>query len=319
MSPVHVDLLAYALGSVREDVERAVADERTLSTAATLRSAGFAVHHRCADGETALDLAIRAVEPIRDRLGRIDAIVYATCLPGNANVGDPRRYEETRDVKHLMDFPASRLQAHFGLDDAAVIGVSQQACTGMLGSLRLARALIAAEPRTSRVLCLTSDRFPPGALYEQSYNLISDGAAACVVSREPAAFEYVGGHHVTNGALAAASDDETVGSFFNYTHRAIQETLSRSGVAASDVAWVAPQNTNRKAWQILSRLLGIREDRVAMRTIAEAAHMVSGDNLVNLKALDEEGAVGPGDLVLLPMAGYGLNWHCTLLRKRGAR
>ena len=316
MTRVFVDHLAYALGSVREDVDRAVAEERTLSSAATLRSAGFEVHHRCARGETALDLAVRAVGSIRDRLGRVDAIVYATCLPLNGNVGEAKRFEETRDIKHLMDFPASRLQAHFGLDDAVVIGISQQACTGMLGSLRLARAMIAAEPGMSRILCLTSDRFPPGALYEQSYNLISDGAAACVVSREEGAFEYVGGHQVTNGALAAASDDETVGSFFNYTHRAIQETLARSGLAAKDVAWVAAQNTNRKAWQILSRLLGIPTERVAMRTIAEAAHMISGDNLVNLKALVEEGALGSGDFVLMPMAGYGMNWQCTLLRKR---
>ena len=89
--------------------------------------------------------------------------------------------------------------------------------------------------------------------------------------------------------------------------------------SAETAAWVAAQNTNRKAWQILSRLLGIPAERVAMRTIAEAAHMISGDNLVNLKALEEEGAIRAGDLVLLPMAGYGMNWQCTLLRRLEAR
>lgn len=316
MSPAYVDHLAFALGSQRETVEQAVAAERTISDAAALRGAGFEVHHRCADGETALDLARRAVEPIRDRLGRIDAIVYATCLPENGNVGSSQRYDATRDVKHRMDFPASRLQAEFGLDSAIVIGLAQQACTGMLGSLRLARALIESERGMDRILCLTSDRFPPGALYEQSYNLISDGAAACVVSREAAAYEYVAGHQITNGALSDASDDETVGSFFNYTHRAIQETFTRAGLQSKELAWVAPQNTNRKAWQILARLLGIPVERVAMRTIADAAHMISGDNVVNLADLDAAGLVKPGDLVLMPMAGYGMNWQCTLLRKR---
>ena len=313
---VHVDHLAFALGSARETVEQAVEAELTLSDAAALRGAGFEFHHRCAEAESSLDLARRAVGTIRGSLGRIDAIVFSTCLPWNANVGSGRRFEETRDVKHLMDFPASRLQAELGLDSAIVIGLAQQACTGMLGSLRLARALIGSEREMNRILCLTSDRFPPGALYEQSYNLISDGAAACVVSREEAAYEYVAGHQITNGALAAASDDETVGSFFNYTHRAIQETLARSKVSSKDLAWVAPQNTNRKAWQILSRLLGIAPERVAMRTIAEAAHLVSGDNVANLKSLDDAGLVKPGELVLLPMAGYGMNWQCTLLRKR---
>ena len=316
MSPVYVDHLAFALGTERESVEEAVAAERTLSDAAALRGAGFAFHHRCADDETALDLAVRAVETIRGELGRVDAILHASCLPENGNVGSLPRYEATRDVKHRMDFPASRLQAHFGLDSAIVIGLAQQACTGMLGSLRLARALIESEPGMNRILCLTSDRFPAGALYEQSYNLISDGAAACVVSREEAAYEYLAGHQITNGALAAASDDETVGSFFNYTHRAIQETFARAGRAARELAWVAPQNTNRKAWTILARLLGVPVERVAMRTIADTAHMISGDNVVNLKDLDEAGLVKPGDLVLMPMAGYGMNWQCTLLRKR---
>ena len=316
MSPAFVDHFAFALGSARESVEEAVAAELTLSDAAALRGAGFEAHHRCADGETALDLARRAVEKIRDRLGRIDAIVYATCLPENGNVGSAKRYEATRDVKYRMDFPASRLQAQFGLDSAIVIGLAQQACTGMLGSLRLARALIESEPGMNRILCLTSDRFPAGALYEQSYNLISDGAAACIVSREEAAYRYVAGHQITNGALADASDDETVGSFFNYTHRAIQETLERSKLASKDLAWVVAQNTNRKAWQILSRLLGIPPERVAMPTIAETAHMISGDNIVNLKSLEDEGALRPGDLLLLPMAGYGMNWQCTLLRRR---
>jgi len=316
VSPAFVDHFAFALGSRRESVEDAVAAERTLSDAAALRGAGFEFHHRCAEGETALDPARRAVERIRDGLGRIDAIVYATCLPENGNVGSLSRYDATRDVKHRMDFPASRLQAEFGLDSAIVIGLAQQACTGMLGSLRLARALIESERGMDRVLCLTSDRFHEGALYEQSYNLISDGAAACVVSREEAAYEYVAGHQITNGALADASDDETVGSFFSFTHRAIQETFARAGIAPKELAWIAPQNTNRKAWTILARLLGVPLERVAMRTIAETAHMISGDNVVNLADLDAAGLVKPGDLVLLPMAGYGMNWQCTLLRKR---
>ncbi len=316
MSPAYVDHFAFALGSRRESVEEAVAAERTLSDAAALRGAGFEVHHRCEKDESSLDLARRAVESIRGRLGRIDAIVYATCLPANGNVGSSRRYESTRDVKHCMDFPASRLQAEFALDSAIVIGLAQQACTGMLGSLRLARALVESERGMERILCLTSDRFPEGALYEQSYNLISDGAAACVVSREEAAYEYVAGHQITNGALADASDDETVGSFFSFTHRAIQETFARAGLASKDLAWVAPQNTNKKAWTILARLLGIPIERVAMRTIAETAHMISGDNVVNLADLDAAGLVNRGDLVLMPMAGYGMNWQCTLLRKR---
>ncbi len=243
------------------------------------------------------------------------AIIYSTCIPANANIGRADAYLESRDVKNLMDFPASHLQSDFGLDRAIVIGLSQQACTGLLGSLRLAQALLRSEPDTERVLCLTSDRFPEGALYEQSYNLISDGAAACVVSLAPASFRLLAAHGITNGALAQASDDETAGSFFAYTHRVIQETLAKAGLQISDVAWFVAQNMNRKATDILARLLKFDPGRAVSPTLPEVAHVISGDNLINLKYLAERGQIQGGERVLLCMAGYGLNWQCVILEK----
>jgi 3-oxoacyl-[acyl-carrier-protein] synthase-3 len=311
---VCIDHLSAALGELSESARAAFEHERTLSRPEVLREAGFERHHFCAPETSALDLALRAVEDIRARLGAIDAIVYSTCLPENANVGSRRAFDDTRDVKHLMDFPASRLQAHFALDGAQVFGLAQQACTGMLGSLRLARLLIEADGMR-RVLCVTADRFPPGALYEQSYNLISDGAAACVVSREPGGFELLAFHQITNGALAAASDDETVGAYFSYTHKAVRETLERAGVELEDLDWVVPQNINRKAWQILAGLLGVAEDRVWLGAVGEIGHVISADNVINLKLMDEAGLLRPGQTALLLMAGYGLNWQCALIRK----
>jgi 3-oxoacyl-[acyl-carrier-protein] synthase-3 len=48
----------------------------------------------------------------------------------------------------------------------------------------------------------------------------------------------------------------------------------------------------------------------------EVAHLISGDNIVNLKYLDQEGTMRPGEKALLVMAGYGLNWQCVILEKR---
>ena len=310
-----IDHFAYALGEDMRSVEEAAADGLTLSTAEALRGAGFERHYRCRAGTSVYTLAQRAVHTIRENLGDVGAIIYSTCLPQCANIGSEAAYRETHDVKHLMEFPASRLQAEFNLTRATVIGLSQQACTGLLGSLRLARLLLGGEPEVGRVLCLTADRFPEGALYEQSYNLISDGAVACVVSNEPAAFRLVACHAITNGAMARASDDETVGSFFNYTHRMIQETLARAELGIADISWMVPQNMNIKAWQILSRLLSFPADRVYHRTLSDIGHLISGDNLVNLKHLDDSGAIRAGERVLLVMAGYGLNWQCTILER----
>src|SRR5207244_2442363 len=114
------------------------------------------------------------------------------------------------------------------------IGLNQQACTGMLGSLRLARMLLLTEPEMQRILCVTADRFPEGAFYEQSYNLISDGAAACVVSAEPTGFRWIAGHAITNGAMAMVSA-ETTSSISNGWPR----TAELSRVSAFSWLWQA--------------------------------------------------------------------------------
>lgn len=314
---VYLDHLSYSLGDDCYSVEDAASQGFTLTRAEALREAGFREHYRCRPGTTAYDLARRAVEPIQDHIRSVGSIIYATCLPQNGNIGAAEEYRKTRDVKHLMDFPASHLQADFGLDRAEVFGLTQQACTGLLGSLRLAAMQLRAETEVEKVLCVTADRFPEGALYEQAYNLISDGAAGGIVSTHPGGFRLLAFHGITNGALARASDDETVGAYFNYTHRAIRECLRKAGVDMADLHWIVAQNMNIKAWQILSRLLGFDFERVCFPTLGEVAHLISGDNIINLKRLAESGRMRAGDKALLVMSGYGLNWQCVLVEKCG--
>jgi len=311
----YVGSFAAAFGSQRASVEESAEAGRLISPKEALLEAGFRQHHMCADDESAYDLAVRCVDGMGSDLPRVDAIVYANCLPQNANAGSPAEFDATGDVKHLMDFPASRLQAHLHADDSLVIGLTQQACTGVLGSLRIAKMLLATEPGVENVLCITADRFPPGALYEQAYNLISDGAASCIVSRQPGPYRLLSCHSLTNGALAAASDEETVGTYFNYTHRVIVECIERAGLSVQDIDWAVPQNLSSKAWQILARFLGLSMERVHMGTLASAGHMISGDNILNMMDLDRTQKVEPGARLLLTMAGYGLNWQSVILEK----
>jgi 3-oxoacyl-[acyl-carrier-protein] synthase III len=308
--------LGFALGSEKYGVEESAAAGRTRNPAGAFLASGFRWHHVCAPGETAYDLAREAVRSIgEEHLAGVDAIVYATCIPANANLGRPEGFAATADVKHLMDFPVSRLQADLGLDRAFVVGIGQQACTAMLGSLRVAHGLIATDPAVDRVLCVSADRFPPGASYEQAYSLVSDGAAACVVSRQVGAYRLVAAHHITNGAMVSADDDETVGSYFAYTHRLVTELLAKAGLPADRLDWIVPQNTDARAWLILSRLLHVDPSKVSCLSLPDVAHVISGDNIVNLAALEGQGTVRPGQLLLLVMAGYGMNWQAVVLEK----
>jgi 3-oxoacyl-[acyl-carrier-protein] synthase III len=328
MAPdVFVDSFAHSLGDRKFHVTESAAAGRLVSDASDLESAGFRWHHVCEPATSAYDLAAMATTRLAEAgalgaagtLGEVDAIVYATCLPVNGSVGDQAEWERTRDVKHLMDFPASRLQADFGLQRAVVVGINQQACTGMLGSIRLAAALLSAEEQWRRVLCVTADRFPAGASYEQAYNLISDGAAACVVGREPAgaAFRLVTVHQITNGGLGQADDDETVGSYFSYMRRLLTETLDRAGLTAGGLDWLVTQNMNDKAWQILCRLLRIDFGKVWCPSMPDVGHVISADNIINLEQLAADGRLRPGMRIALIMAGFGLNWQCLILEVTG--
>ena len=313
MNETYISHLASALGMHRRSVDDAARAGQLVSPVDALRDSGFETHHVCASDETAFDLALRAFEASGIDPQSVDAIVYSTCLPQNGSMSDWQRFDETGDVKHVMRFPASDLQAECGMQDAIVVGLNQQACTGMLGALRLARCMLVAESAFDNVLCITADRFPEGAVYEQAYNLISDGAAACLVSREEQGFRLLDVHQITNGAMVTASDDETVGSYFNYTGRLVDETLDRAGLALTDVRWVVPQNTNRKAWQILSKLLGISDEQAWFPSIDTAGHVISADNVINLAELKASGELERGDKVLTFMAGFGSNWQCALL------
>jgi 3-oxoacyl-[acyl-carrier-protein] synthase III len=318
VSTVHLDHVVYALGDREQTLEQAAASSAIRSSPDVLRAGGFARHHICAVETTAYDLAYRAVDRIREHLGEIGALVYATTLPLNGSMSDEPQFRASGDVKHLMNFPASRLQADFGLDDCLVIGLNQQACTGMLGAIRLARMALSAEPALEAALCVTADRFPAGAHYEQAYNLISDGAAACIVSRSPGYWRVLACHGLTNGALAQADDDQTVGMFFSYAHRVIRETLSRAGLIVADIAWVVAQNTNTQAWRVLGRLLGFPAERIVEASKADVGHVIAGDNMINLSHLMREERVQPGDRALLFMAGFGLNWQCVILERTAA-
>jgi 3-oxoacyl-[acyl-carrier-protein] synthase-3 len=310
---IFVNHFAYQLGSETITLEETHKAGRLLANVADFKEAGFSKHRMAMKNEGPYDLAKAAVAQVKEHLADTTAIVYATCLTINGNIGSQKEFESTRDVKHLMDYPGSHLQADFGLENAAVIGLNQQACTSMLGSLRLASALLKAEPEQKQILCVTADRFPENAIYEQAYNLISDGAACCVVSRKREGFKLLATHAITNGALAQATDNETVGCYFSYTHRCLSEIMEKAGLSFSDLAWVIPQNTNVNAWTVLSQIFGIDREKVFFDSIKDVGHIISSDNVVNLCELQKSGKIKSGDKLLLLMAGFGLNWQAVLL------
>ena len=312
MGEIWISRLNYVLGDDEHDLQDC--QEHMVSTVAELINAGFKKHHVCTSEQNSLDLAQAVVkkataeQPVDPEL-----LVYATALPMNAAVPRGDSYTETRDVKHLMDFPGSHIQADAGWTKASVFGLGQQACTTVMGSWRLAGAMLAVEPTWQEAVCINADRFPEGASYEQSYNPISVAATFTRVAREPEenAYKVRAIHQITNGALSLANDTETAGSFFPWMHQAVQQTLNKAGVQKVD--WIVPQNTHSAAWTVLTRLLQMTDTPVHEPTREQVAHMISGDNIANLIDLNDQGALKEGDTILMTAAGYGANWQCAVL------
>ena len=298
--------ISFALGSRRQSLEVAQQNSQLVSSVDQLQRAGFGSHWIAGELQTAYDLAFESVKQMPS-VSDCDLIVYATCLPQSASVKTAWDFNSNADVRHLMDFPASHLQVDFDIVDSAIVGLNQQGCTSALGAIRLARSLLLTEPGWSSALCLTSDRFPHGALYEQSYSLISDGAASFRMSANDGEFRVVACHHIANGGMALSDDDETAGAYFTYVHRLLTEL----GIEQLD--WVVPQNMNVAAWRVMAGVLGIDHNRVWNPTLHEIGHVISSDALINLKSLQESGRLKARDRVALVMAGYGMHWQAVVL------
>jgi hypothetical protein len=78
---VFVGSFGYALGDKTVHVQESAGAGRLRSSPRDLQEAGFELHHICETATTAYDLARAAVKEVPG-LGRVDAIVYATCLAG---------------------------------------------------------------------------------------------------------------------------------------------------------------------------------------------------------------------------------------------
>src|SRR5262245_50775762 len=109
---VYLSHPVYALGSERHTLAEAAAGNLLWSEATVLAEAGFEIHHRAGAQQTAYDLALACAHKLAAALegeGRslksTQVLLYATCLPVNANRGRWEDFAASGDVKHLLDYP----------------------------------------------------------------------------------------------------------------------------------------------------------------------------------------------------------------------
>jgi 3-oxoacyl-[acyl-carrier-protein] synthase-3 len=250
-------------------------------------------------------------------LAQVSLMLYGggLALSSMVDPGPEFHWSRTANPLPFFKFPGTRLQHQLGLPHVPVMGVAQLACNAMQGCIRLARALLLAEPALEHVLCVCADRFPPEANREIVYNLMSDGAAAALVSRGGERNRVVATTQITRGLYwdGESSHDQLVAAYFPVAKKAIADALAQAGLTVDALDLLIPHNINAKSWDILAQVVGVPRARVYTDNIARVGHVVASDNVINYLDAVAAGRVRPGDKVAWFVTGFGAHWSCTVL------
>jgi 3-oxoacyl-[acyl-carrier-protein] synthase-3 len=300
---------AYRLPSTRRDLSELAALGLLQSRPETLAHFGFACSHEFAGEELEEQLIAVAREALTSTEVEPEAVEWLLVYSGL-----PLRARHGDEPLRLFRYPASRVHHELGLTNARILALSQQGCSGLLASIDLARRLLGPEGQTV-ALCVAGDALPPNTKREIMYNLISDAAGATVVAARAEAnrirtyveirqtYHWDASHH----------PDELLAGYFPLAQRCIQRCLSSAGVTADEIRWFVPHNVSVRSWEILARLIGVPRERIWMKNVARVGHTITCDHIINLSDMADEGALTPGDLLVLVTFGFGASWSCLLL------
>ena len=240
----------------------------------------------------------------------IDALLFAGALPRAHQRGSE---QPTGGVLDAFCYSGSWLQEKLELERASVCGIAQQGCAGMFSALRMARALLVAEPGVQHILCVGADALPADPEREILYNVISDAACAVVVSRAAVRHRWLGFHQLSKGYYwdVPARQSEIIAAYFPSARVTIRGALGDARLSPEDIDLVIPTGVNATSWPILLRLCGISESRL-YQPRRRFGHTIAADSFLLLEEAREAGALEPGMRVLLFTYGFGSSW-CALV------
>jgi 3-oxoacyl-[acyl-carrier-protein] synthase III len=227
-----------------------------------------------------------------------------------------------------------------GAKNAYAVEYDNVSC-GTPAALRMARAMLVAEPDVRNVLlvgaCRESYLLDYGNARSRFMFNFGDGAAAALLVKEGERNELLGSYGITDGSLSLhvkvarggsvhANDgypfldvedpaamkeqlDET--SLRNFV-RVAERALKRSGLTLRDVSFLCPLHMKHSMHSALCDALGV--DRARAEVLDDTGHMSGVDTLFSLDRAVRSGKVRDGDVVLLVAAGTGYTWAASVVR-----
>jgi 3-oxoacyl-[acyl-carrier-protein] synthase-3 len=253
----------------------------------------------------------------------------------------------------LREYPMTTsgiwIQERIGARRAWALDVMQK-CSSFPAGVRLARALLRAEPDLRRVLLCGGYR--NGDLIDYAnprvsfmYNLAPGGGAA-LIERGCPRHEILGVSLRSDGALArhvlarhggtqspiAAENVEDSRRCLDVTDQegmrrllaershpnflgVIRESLEEGGLTFADIDYLAVLHMKRSGHLALLADLGLREDQSTY--LAHYGHLGQFDQLLSLELAEADGRLREGDVVSAVGAGIGYSWGAVALRWGG--
>ena len=290
--------------------------------------------HIAADGEHVSDLAVAAASRLFDEHdidpAEIDILIY---------------YGST--WKDYGVWQAAPWIAHrLGCTNAHAIEYDNVSM-GTPVALRLARALLVAEPDRRNVLlvaaCRESHLLDYSNVRSRFMFNFGDGAVAGLLVADAERNHLLGSHAITDGSFSlhvkvpagGSAEPPTVESVRTHRHyldvddpRTMKErldvvslpnfvaaadgALQRSGLSLADISYVCGIHMKRSMHEEILGALGVDPARAAY--LDDTGHMSGVDPLLSLDRAVRSGRVGDGDVVLLLAAGTGYTWAASVVR-----
>jgi 3-oxoacyl-[acyl-carrier-protein] synthase-3 len=295
---------------------------------------GLRGKHIAADDEHISDLAVAAGERLLEEHGIDPASIGALVYYGST-------------WKDYAVWQAAPWIAHrLGCTSAYAIEYDNVSM-GTPVALRLARALLAAEPELGTVLivaaCRESYLLDYGNERARFMFNFGDGAVAGLLAADAERNHLLGCHAITDGSFSLQVKVPAGGSVEPASHATVdgrrhyldvadpagmkggldevslpnfvaaaEGALARSGATLGDVSYLCGIHMKRSMHEAIAAALGVPLERAAY--LDDTGHMSGVDPLLALDRAVRAGEVRDGDLVLLLAAGTGYTWAASTVR-----
>lgn len=307
---VGISRLAYRLPRRATTLRTLKQSRRLRSDVRFLRELGFERSYEVGGEERLDELQADAAARVLDGSQRekVGSLFLYSGLSHNPPAGSSSLLGRFR-------YPVAQLADRLGLEHASAIALSQQGCSGLLSTIKLAAGALR-QDGASAALCVAGDVLPTRATREVMYNVMSDGAAAVLLERGSARNQVISFHQLSESSYwdSRANERELIAAYFPMAQRAICRAVEQACLQLHDIRWIVPSNVSRRSWTILADLLEISPERIWSNNIARIGHTVSCDHIINLADMEREGALTAGDHLLLFTFGFGASWTSMILR-----